>query len=788
MKKSLLVIGFFVLFIGIVQAENKVINIASQDLPGALHSLSSQTGIQLLFVAENMQGFRTPSLNGPMSAEEALTRLLQGTLHTFEESGAGTYVVKTAVAETELMMPEVKVTGQVNPDSPYSTQYKVPNASTATKTNTPIMEIPLSIQVVPKSVLNDQQAFRLEDALKNVSGVFPQQGFGLVESFNIRGFETFDYYRDGVRFQSAQTQSGSRETANIERIEVLKGPASFVFGRVEPGGLINLVTKKPQVTPYYSVQQQFGAFNTFRTTADATGGLNGDNTLLYRLNFAYEDRGSFRQFVDNNHFFLAPVLQWRISDRTQVTVEMEYKTGNSTPDFGVPAIGNRPANLPVRRNLGESFMSNKFEEIQAGFNWSHAFSDQWEIKHRFNLQYTDQDDNSVLPSGLQTDNRTLDRFFAGFRDNKNDTYSTSLDLTGSFDTFGIKHTVLMGGDYFRFDKTLTSIANFNFPSINIFNPVRGGSTFRDPTSDINVDRSEEWFGLYFQDQMELPHNIHLLAGFRYDNAKANINNTFQDTSTAFQNGLKDDRISPRVGILWQPIKQLSFYGNYVENFGVPNVFPTGLGGQPLKAETAQQWEAGVKTEFFDGRFNATVAWFQLTKQNAATGHPDPALAGQGFSVQTGEAQNEGIELDISGELLPGWNIIANYAYTDSEITRANDITQGNSLPNVPKHAGNIWSTYTFQNEMLSGLRIGGGVTLRGKREGNRENNFQMPGYTLVNLMTSYAMKVGKTRVTAQLNVNNLFDIDYFPSSIGFGRGRIVVGTPRVFLGSIRVEY
>lgn len=178
----------------------------------------------------------------------------------------------------------------------------------------------------------------------------------------------------------------------------------------------------------------------------------------------------------------------------------------------------------------------------------------------------------------------------------------------------------------------------------------------------------------------------------------------------------------------------------------------------------------------------------MTKQNIATSHPDSELALRGFSVLTGEARNEGVEVDITGELLPGWNIIANYAYIDSEITQNNDGTQGNRFPNVPKHAGNIWTTYAFQNEILRGLKIGGGVTLRGKREGNQENDFQMPGYDVFNLMTSYAMKVGKSRITAQLNVNNLFNEEYFPSSGGFNRARIAVGMPRVFLGSLRIEY
>ena len=750
-------------------------------LAAALQQLAVRHNLSIVFDAEIVKGKQASPLSENLSIREALDTLLNGSGLQAKEIAPGRYsIVKATTGAMQQTLPEMTVTGAPDPDSPYSTQYRVPEATTATKTQTPIMETPMSIQVVPKSVMNDQQAITLEQSLNNVSGVFPGLGFNGVETFNLRGFNTWDYYRNGVRFQSALSQTGNREVANLERIEVLKGPASILFGRIEPGGMINLVPKTPQATPYYSLQQQFGSYNLFRTTLDATSSLNQDNSLLYRLNFAYDNEGSFREFVNSHHFFVAPVLQWRISDRTQITAEMEYKTGKYAHDYGFPAIGNRPANLPVNRQLGESFNSAKFDEITAGFHWSHAFNDNWEIKHRFYLQRTDEDDNVALPLELRADNRTLDRFFAGFRNNKIETYTTNVDLTGHIDTWGIKHTLLMGGDYYNFRNHGLMIDNFNFPSIDIFNPVHSGVAVRDPADDIPYDTKEDWFGLYFQDQIKLPYNVHVLAGFRYDNAE------IKDNISGRESG--QDRISPRVGVLWQPIPALSFYGNYVENFGAPNLYGSGLDGQPLPAETAQQWEAGIKTEFFDGRLSATLAWFQLTKQNIATLHPDPQLALQRISVLTGEARNEGIELDITGELLPGWQVIANYAYINSEITKTNDNTLGNRFPNVPEHAGNIWTTYAFQNETLRGLKVGGGVTLRGKREGNLENDYQMPGYAVFNLMTSYAMKVGKARVTAQLNVNNLFNEEYFPSSGGFGRTRIAVGTPRVFLGSLRVEY
>ncbi|KXK50863.1 TonB-dependent siderophore receptor [Nitrosomonas europaea] len=761
-------------------------HLSAQPLNTALRQLAEHSNTSIMFDAATVRNIQAPSLRGQYTPQEALKKLLSGSGLRAKEIALGRYsIVKATTGAMQQTLPEMTVTGAPDSDSPYSTQYKVPDTTTATKTKTPIMETPMSIQVVPKSVMNDQQAITLGQSLNNVSGVFRgNANTGLVESFNIRGFHNWDYYRDGMRFQPAMTQTGYREIANLERIEVLKGPASILYGRIEPGGMVNLVPKKPQATPYYSLQQQFGSYN-LRTTLDATSSLNQDNSLLYRLNFAYNNEGSFRQFIDRNHFFVAPVLQWQISDRTQITLEMEYKTGKTQVDNGVPAIGNRPAKLPRERNLGESFARAEYEDILAGFNWSHAFNNQWEIKHRFYMQSSDQDGNAVSPTGLQADNRTLNRFYGGFRNNENDTYLTSLDLTGHINTLGIEHTLVVGGDYYNYKNTYLYLANYAFPSIDIFNPVHAGSPIPDPAENFWGNSKEEWFGFYFQDQVKLSYNVHLLAGLRYDNARAESNPTYQGVTTFTEN--KQDKVSPRIGLLWQPVKPISLYGSYVESLGT-YANGRGIDSRPLKAEIGKQWEAGVKTELLDGRFSATLAWFHLTKNDMSTPHPDPVLAVQGIAVQTGEARSKGIELNITGELLPGWQMIANYAYTDTEITRANNGTQGNRLPNAPKHAGNIWSIYAFENETLRGLKIGGGVTLRGKREGNLENDYQIPGYAVFNLMTSYGIKVGKTRVTAQLNVNNLFNKEYFSGTSGFGRTRIAVGTPRVFLGSLRVEY
>jgi len=771
--------------------------IPAQSLSSALTRFSAETRLQVLYEGIAADNIKAPALNGTYTPAQALEKLLTGTGLQYRYSNDKTITLEqpsstadsaNQLAQGPVTLKPMNVVGDAvqEPDDPFNKDYKVANASTATKTDTPIMETPVNIQVVPKQVLKDQQTTKIEQALQNVSGVYRSASVSS-EAYNIRGFKTFDYYRNGVRYQSALTQAGDREVANLERIEVLKGPAAILFGRIEPGGLINLVTKKPLETAYYSLQQQFGSYDLYRTTLDATGPVTDNNELLYRFNLAYEDRGSFREFVDNDRIFVAPVVKWNISDRTQATFEMEYKHANETTDFGIPAQGNRPVNIPRERNLGEPFTYSKSDEVLLGFNWSHEFNDQWKIQHKFNATFTDEDDDVVIGSGgVALGSTTFPRFYSGFRDNKSQSYVNSLNLTGHFDTLGLQHTVLFGGDYYLFHNTGLIIDTFNFPSIDILNPIHSGAPVSDPNDDFRYNTSEEWYGLYFQDQIKLPYNVHLLAGFRYDNARIKYLNTFAgDTSTTQRS---DDAVKPRVGLLWQPLPEVSLYGNYVENFGIPNAFSTGSNGSALGPETAQQWEAGIKTELFNGRLTSSLAWYQLTKQNIAVSSSDPILALQGVSEAVGEARSSGIELDISGEIVPGWNVITSYAYTDSELTKQTDGTQGNRFAGVPRNAGSLWNTYQFQTGELQHLKLGAGLVARGQQEGNNQNNFQLPGYALVNLMASYEFKVGKSKITAQFNVDNLLDKEYFPSTTGFGRNRIAVGTPRSFLGSLRIEF
>ncbi|TKB57110.1 MAG: TonB-dependent siderophore receptor [Nitrospira sp.] len=674
--------------------------------------------------------------------------------------------------------------------------YNVTHSTTATRTNTPIMETPYSIQVVPQQILRDQQAVRLGTALQNVSGVspFPSAIEG-GDGYMIRGFESTAHYRNGV----LRPTNNLVEAANIQQIEVLKGPASILYGRADPGGIINVVTKQPQETPAYSLQQQFGSYNFFRTTGDATGPLNQDKNVLYRFNFAYENSESFRDFVDRKTMFFAPVVQWKVSPRTQITAELEYQNINTKSDGLLPALGNRPAPVPVSRYLDEpSFSKSKNERFFTGLNWSHEFNDDWKVAHRISGEFIHGlGHREIVPFSAVNPDGTVDRFLVNTpRGTQENRYQSSLNLTGHVDTGALKHTLLFGHDYlYQTDKFVVSkccdIGGPPFLPINVFNPVYGvGIPPLDQVPDNGpFGSSRSWHGFYLQDQVKLPFNLHALAGVRYDDAVSN------DTVLNERTG-KDHRLSPRVGLLWQPVSWLSLYGSYTENFGLQNVFD--IRRQPLPPQTAQQFETGVKTEFFDGRLRTTVAYFDLTKQNVAV--PDPT--NPQFAKAIGEAQTRGIELDVSGEILPGWSVIASYTYMPfAKITKdfADDGlggttagNTGNRLFNAAKDMGSLWSTYAFQDEelhsmKLRGLKVGAGLLAAGERQGDAANTFQLPGYVIANAMTSYEWHLGMTKMTAQLNVSNLFDRTYYAGTNG-GNYFIQPGMPRFFMGSIRMEF
>ncbi|MEM1256679.1 MAG: TonB-dependent receptor [Cyanobacteria bacterium P01_H01_bin.21] len=663
-------------------------------------------------------------------------------------------------------------------------RYVEPNTSTATRTDTPLRDIPQSIQVIPREVLEDQQVIRLGDALRNVSGVVRGEQISGGPRFITRGFIDAVILRDGLRQSFGGTRSGFAELSNLESIEVLKGPASILVGNVEPGGVINLVSKQPLSEPFYNLEFQGGNRELISPSIDLSGPLTDDGRLLYRLNALYRNENSFRDFdTEIERFFIAPTLSWQISDRTDLTLRLEYRDDEAPADLGLVALGDEVADIPFDRVIGEQDDIDREEDLQIAYNFEHRFSDRWKLRNSFSYRNRQENFSGTFASSPDETTGDLTFNFATLVTDPQEVFDLQTNVVGEFNTGSVEHKVLVGVDLFRENRESTTRFDvFNPITFNIFDPVYG-TIPRPSEEDIPISASQtlrqDALGIYLQDQITLLDNLKLLAGVRYDTVEQETvrNPTFFNPNTS-ESTINDDAFTPRVGLVYQPSEEISLYGSYSTSF-VPNSATT-VDGEIIEPQRGEQFEIGIKTELLEGTLIGNLALFHITKQNVPTTDPDNFRA----SLPTGEQRSQGIELDIAGEIFPGWNIIANYAYTDADITSDNRGNEGNRLTGVPEHNFNLWNTYDIQAGPLEGLGLGLGVNYVGERFGDDANTFTADGYFLTNAAISYK----RDNWRAALNIRNLFDVDYIESA---GRTRTIgigPGEPFTLIGSFSIEF
>lgn len=673
---------------------------------------------------------------------------------------------------------EVLVTGEGENDN-----YFVPDANTATRTNTPILDTPQSVQVIPQEVLEDQQVNRLDEALRNVSGVtFGGTSLGRRLEFSIRGFEEAPILRNGFRQFGADV---FQETANLERIEVLKGPASILYGELEPGGLINLVTKRPTSTPFYEIQGQFGNRSFISPSLDFSGPLTADGNLLYRLNTLYRSSDDI-QDVDSNieRFYISPVVTWRIGDRTDLTFELEYLNEERPPSFGVPAIGDEIADIPFDRISNEPDDFGEEEFILAGYDLEHRFSNDWRLRNAF--RFTKQ--NALLevayPFSIDEETGTVTRFWAA-QPQEGESYSLQTNAVGEFATGTVDHELVFGVDLNLTKDNFNDqirLDDSNPLELNLFDP-----TYRTaPRPDFDQlplisDRETETrrLGVFIQDRVAFSDSFSLLAGLRYDTVEQIVTNNptdFEPTSTEISQN--NDALVPRVGVVYKPIEEISLYASYSQSF-TPNSETTS-DGEALEPERGEGFELGVKSELLEGKLFANLAYFNITKQNVASEDPNDSFS----VVATGEQESQGIELDLSGEISPGWKVITSYAYINAEVTEDNAIEVGNRLFNAPEHSASLWTTYEIQQGNLQGLGFGVGFNFVGERQGDLENSFKLDSHFLTNAAVFYE----RNNWRAALNFRNLFDVDYIAGTSSVRERGNDRGEPFTILGSISIEF
>ena len=755
------------------------VDLPAQPLDEAVTELARQAGFAIGGNAVLLRDKQASALEGEFTLREALERLLEGSGVRARFSDDDTVMLMAAddtAENTPMLLSPIQVIGS-------DERYLVRRSTAATRTSTPIIETPASIQVVPFQLLQDQQVLRIKDAIKNVSGVQPRGAAGVSsEQFTLRGFDQGGFiFRDGFRTPNT-FNARFFEMSNVERVEVLKGPASVLYGRIEPGGVINLVTRKPLRDPYHRVEQQVGSYDLYRTTVDTTGPVPGMETIQYRLIAAYENADSFRDVVERETVFFNPQIGWDITDRTRIRLSFEYRDDDRTNDSGLPALGDEVADVPEDTFLGSREDFLKTEMLRTTLEGGHAFNEDWLFRSKFVYEDFERRDARLDGAfGTTIDEATGD-FDRSFSANNvfPETYFTTNSLEGRFETGPLKHTLLLGVDFTHSDLPWT------FP-VNAFAPGPGNNLF-DPNPDLTVEPAEETvdfgssddfderLGFFWQDQVSLlDDRLHLLAGGRYDDTEARSFGVEND----------NEEYSQRYGLLFQPRPWLSLYASYAESLSGKVIFARTRSGEPLDPERGEQWEAGAKGLFFDQRLSVTLGWFDLTKENIAA--PDPA--DPNFTVAIGEAQSRGLEVDISGEIASGWNVIASYAWLPTaEITEDSALGQeGNRLFNTPRHSGSVWTTYAFQGGPIQGLTFGAGIFAVGEREGDNANTFEADGYGRVDVMARYPFMLGGTRVAAQLNIENLFDNDYIEST---GNSRISgnhPGAPLTALFSLRVE-
>ncbi|MBF2058139.1 MAG: TonB-dependent siderophore receptor [Cyanobacterium sp. T60_A2020_053] len=498
---------------------------------------------------------------------------------------------------------------------------------------------------------------------------------------------------------------------------------------------------------------------------DLTGPLTDDKKVLYRLNFVGKNTGSFLDNFDRRQFTIAPSISWQISDNTNLKLSAEYiNISGSYGQMGLPARGtflpNPNGKVRLSTNLSEPFDRDNVKSFRIGYDLEHKFNDNWQMRSVFDIAWLEQDRIIVFPLGLEADNRNMRR---GANISPIDARNITFDnyLVGKFATGSIQHQLLAGFNYARTDqKSIESPGSgFDLAPIDIFNPVYG-QPFGAPSSfRFEGESSSNAYGFYIQDQISLTDNFKVLLGGRFDIANQRIVNNYPTDGSAQQ-----EVFSPRVGLVYQPIPEISLYAAYGRSFTpVTNVFEDGTISQPKRGTL---YEVGVKADITNN-ISATLAFYDQARTNIRTEYPSNPLR----TIQVGEQKSRGIELNIAGEILPGWNVVAGYAYTDARVAKDNSFPVGNRINGVPENSFNLWTTYKFQEGDLKGLGFGLGLFYQGERQGDLANTFQLPSY----LRTDAAIFYERDRFRAGLNFRNLFNIEYYESA--FNINRVFPGAP-----------
>lgn len=740
-------------------------------------------------------------------------------------SGTHTHL-DVQLSEELTALQEVEVIGRKE------SSYKNTNSFIGTKTASALKEVPQSVGYVTKELILDQGATTVNEVVKNISGVNQNSSYN---DFSIRGFRATGNRNSGNLLNGMRAQTSlwkQSSLANIERVEVIKGPASALFGNAAPGGVINRVTKKPLFENKNSITVGVGSWNTLKTYGDFTGPLNPKKTLLYRLNLGYEKTDSFRDLQGSESIIAAPSFSYIPNEKTHINVDFVYQNFNGKIDRGqsVPADGN-VYSTPISRSLSAANDFLKENTLNTTIALTHKFSDHISLNAIYlNSSYSEDmlehtqanlyykqignganafryaDPNKVMMTANQRK-----RYFA------NNSFNTYFNF--NFNTGILKHKLLVGYDYFISEQkagsssisaqgylskdktkvvnTYTTTANVlagsvqtpttNVPVFDLYDPI-AGNAYKDISKYIwkqnTLNPYEEYsHGVYVQEQIDIS-IVKLLVGLRQEWFTETLNK-----ETTKEISRQTSAFIPRVGLVVEASENINLYSTWVKGFQPQGANiqsdPDRYGG-PFDYMKSELYEVGLKTEWFNKRLSATLAVFKITQENSLEQSPKAGKADWRVPV---DEESNGFELDVAGQILPNFSVVANYAYTDARIVKLKEEGAIKDLnvqrPSTPRHAANLWTKYIFENGSLKGLGAGIGVSYASERlgqVGRRATAASYPDYTLLNAVLYYKVK----DVQLQLNVNNVLNRTYWIS--GYDNLRNFPGAPRNINASVTYRF
>ncbi|MGE8045400.1 TonB-dependent siderophore receptor [Pseudomonas monteilii] len=633
--------------------------------------------------------------------------------------------------------------------------YKAERSASATRTDTALHETPQSISVVPRDVLQDTSATRLQDALDYAGGVGRANNFGGqgLTTLTVRGFTTGEFYRNGFPINRGYPNAPDANT--VERLEVIRGPASTLYGRGDPGGTFNIVSKQPQLDDKVTLGSQVDDQGLRRATLDATGALTQDGALAYRLNVLGEGGESFRDEVDSERYDVAPVLSWQVDEATRIVFEGDFMRNNHPLDRGLTRLPRQAGTASRDTNVWEKGSDNLLhnDNDMAQLRVEHLLNDDWTLAG--GVQWLDGSlkGNAVEANGLQADGRTLGRNF-NYRELEWTSRDYQLNLTGHFDTAGLSHTLLTGLEYEDYDYSsiiLRSAGGAGAYPVDLFEPVLGQPRPALTRTTTHDRENLKTWAAFVQDQVTLTERLKALAGVRFERFEHDYDDKLSDARD-FSNG--QSGVTPRVGLMYDLTETLALYATASRSFK-PNS-GTSLQGGGFDPEKGKSYEVGMKWESLDRQLSVYAAVYHTVKENVLTRDPnDPTGT---YSVAAGEVRSRGFDLNIAGNLTPEWRVIGGYAYVDAEVTRDNTLARGTRLANIPRNSFSLLNTYEFQDGVAKGLGLGVGFKHVDDRAGQTAaSTYTMDHYSVADLLSFYTVN---EHVRLNLDVKNVFNTRY----------------------------